>query len=288
MELPMYKEAEYTKGWFGLALFSDVHLGATDIQEQRLKDDLKRSCDEGRRILFNGDMVEAILPSDRKRYTPSRARTNRDDVLNELTYYAVDTLAPYVDYIDLIGTGNHDDAPIKYNGYDIVGAIVTLLNTKRSKSLGNIHRAGYQGYARYSVGNMLPSGLKHKTAFTIYHHHGAGGSSPVTKGMIDFNRIVYSHDADLYWLAHKHVGTQDPHIIRDRMTQQNRYEVRRSQAVFTPGYKNATNFSPKDGGYNYDYSDHFYSMQACGYAVVNLYQDNKTKRMKKDFEVISR
>ena len=33
----MYREAEYTKGWFGLALFSDIHLGATDIQEQRLK-----------------------------------------------------------------------------------------------------------------------------------------------------------------------------------------------------------------------------------------------------------
>ena len=284
----MYREVEYTQGHFGLALFSDIHLGATDIQEDKLKDDLKRSCDEGRRILFNGDMVEAILPMDKKRYTPSRAMSNRDDVLNELTYYAVDTLAPYVDFIDLIGTGNHDDAPIKYNGYDIVGAIVTLLNTKRSKTLGNIHRAGYQGYARYSIGNQLPSGLKHKSAFTIYHHHGSGGSAPVSKGMIDFNRIIYSHDADLYWLGHKHVGTHDPYVIRDWLTAQNNYEVRRSQAVFTPGYKNARSFSPKSGGYSYDYSDHFYNMQACGYAVVDIYQDYKSKLMKKDFEVVSR
>ncbi len=284
----MYREVEYTQGHFGLALFSDIHLGATDIQEDKLKDDLKRSCDEGRRILFNGDMVEAILPMDKKRYTPSRAMSNRDDVLNELTYYAVDTLAPYVDFIDLIGTGNHDDAPIKYNGYDIVGAIVTLLNTKRSKTLGNIHRAGYQGYARYSIGNQLPSGRNHKSAFTIFHHHGSGGSAPVSKGMIDFNRIIYSHDADLYWLGHKHVGTHDPYVIRDRLTSQNNYEVRRSQAVFTPGYKNARSFSPKSGGYSYDYSDHFYNMQACGYAVVDIYQDNKSKGMKKDFEVVSR
>lgn len=284
---PMVRNVEYTKGHFGLALFSDIHLGATDIQEDRLRDDLKRSCDEGRRILFNGDMVEAILPMDKKRYTPSRAMSQRDDVLNELTYYAVDFLAPYVDYIDLIGTGNHDDAPIKYNGYDIVGAIVTLLNTKRSKTLGNIHRAGYQGYARYCLANNYKGRRMHHSTFTIYHHHGAGGSAPVSKGMIDINRIVYAHDADLYWLAHKHVGTMDPYIMRDHLTSSNKYEVRRCQAVFTAGYKNPVTFDKKDEGYNYDYSDHFYNMQASGYAVVDIYQDSKSKQIK-TFEVIPR
>ena len=33
----MIRDVCYTKGWYGLALFSDMHIGATDIQEQRLK-----------------------------------------------------------------------------------------------------------------------------------------------------------------------------------------------------------------------------------------------------------
>lgn len=283
---PMVRRGEFTKGHFGLALFSDLHLGGTDVQEKKLKDDLARSCDENRRILINGDVVEAILPTDRKRYTPSRAMTHRDDVLNELTDYAVKFLEPYADYIDLIGTGNHEHAPLKYNGYDIIGAICVLLNQKRSSSLDMIHRAGYQGYVRYII--ERPNVSKgHGSAFTIYHHHGIGGSAPVSKGMIDFNRIVYSHDADLYWLAHKHVGTHDPYIMRDRLTVGNKYEMRRCQAVYTAGYKNSANFDKKDEGYNLHYSDQFYNAQACGYAVVDIYQDLKDKTIK-TFEVISR
>ena len=125
MELPMIRDVCYTKGWYGLALFSDMHIGATDIDEKRLRDDLKTACDEGRRILINGDLTESIFPSDRKRYTPSRAMSSRDDVINEIMYDTVELLTPYVDYIDLIGTGNHDDAPIKYSGFDIVGAVCT-------------------------------------------------------------------------------------------------------------------------------------------------------------------
>jgi hypothetical protein len=106
--------------------------------------------------------------------------------------------------------------------------------------------------------------------------------------MIDINRIVYSHDADLYWLAHKHVGTMDPYIMRDHLTSSNKYEVRRCQAVFTAGYKNPVTFDKNDEGYNYDYSDHFYNMQASGYAwSVDIYQDSKSKQIK-TFEVIPR
>ncbi|MDX9780860.1 MAG: hypothetical protein RBT66_07470 [bacterium] len=280
---PMVRRSEFTDGHFGLALFSDLHLGATDIQEQKLRDDLKRSCDENRRILINGDVVEAILPHDRKRYTPSRAMSLRDDVLNEQTYYAVDFLAPYVDYIDLIGDGNHEAALLKYNSYDIIGAICVLLNQKRPQSIGMIHRAGYQGYARY----LIEYRKGHGNAFTIFHHHGVGGSAPVSKGMIDFNRIVYSHDADLYWVGHKHVGTHDPYVMRDRLTVGNKYELRRCHAVYTAGYKNGANFDKKGKGHNSHYSDQFYSMQACGYAVVDIYQNLNDKSIK-SVEVISR
>lgn len=280
---PMVRRVLWNKDAFGLALFSDLHLGANDIEEDKLRKDLEQSCNENRRILINGDVVEAILSTDKKRFTPSKSLSSRDDELNEITECAVTFLKPYADYIDLIGTGNHEQSTIRYNSFDIIGAICVLLNRERSKSLEPIHRAGYQGYAQYRIND---GNNKLTSVFTIYHHHGNGGSSPVSKGMIDFNRIIYSHDADLWWIGHKHVGTHDPYIIRDGLSRMGLYEQKIGQAVFTPGYKKAVNVDKK--GYNIYYSDQFYSMQACGYAAVNLFRDGHTQRLKERYEVISR
>ena len=280
---PMVRRVLWNKDVFGLALFSDLHLGANDIEEDKLKKDLEQACNENRRILINGDVVEAILSTDKKRFTPSKSLSSRDDELNEITEYAVGFLKPYADYIDLIGTGNHEQSTIRYNSFDIVGAICVLINRERSMNLEPIHRAGYQGYAQYRIND---GNVKKTSVFTIYHHHGIGGSSPVSKGMIDFNRVIYSHDADLWWIGHKHVGTHDPYIVRDGLTRMGLYKQKIGQAVFTPGYKKAVNVDEK--GYNIYYSDQFYSMQACGYAAVNLYRDSHTERMKDRYEVISR
>lgn len=280
---PMIKRVFWDGDHYGLALFSDLHLGANDTDEDKLKKDLEQSCNENRRILINGDLVETILPTDKKRFTPSKSMSLRDDALNEITEYAVNFLKPYADYIDMIGTGNHEQSVIKYNSFDIIGAICVLLNRERSRSLDPIHRAGYQGYAQYRIND---GNNRTTSSFTIYHHHGIGGSSPVTKGMIDFNRIIYSHDADLWWIGHKHVGTHDPYIIRDCLSPMGKYTQKVGQAVFTPGYKKAANIDKKD--YSIYYSDQFYSMQACGYAAVNLFRDSHTQRLKNRYEVISR
>ena len=142
-----------------------------------------------------------------------------------------------------------------------------LLNRERSKSLEPIHRAGYQGYAQYRIND---GNNKLTSVFTIYHHHGNGGSSPVSKGMIDFNRIIYSHDADLWWIGHKHVAPMTPYIIRDGFQGWDLYEQKNRAGRFHSRYKKAVNVDKK--GYNIYYSDQFYSMQACGYAAVNLFQ----------------
>ena len=84
---PMIRRVLWDGDHYGLALFSDLHLGANDIEEGKLKKDLEQSCNENRRILINGDVVEAILFRDRKRFTPSKSLSGRDDELNEITEY---------------------------------------------------------------------------------------------------------------------------------------------------------------------------------------------------------
>ena len=236
MKAPLIKEIFYTREEgpeLKLALFSDLHIGADDVDLKRMDSDLEKAANEDRRILINGDIAELRLPQDKKRWTASKLISQRDDVLNETMELCFEKLKPYVDYIDMIGTGNHDESPIKYDSFDLVGALVTLLN--REKKNGTIHRAGYQGYVRYRI---RPTHEKaSSTPFTIYHHHGSGGSAPVSKGMIDFNRIVYSHDADLFWIGHKHTAIQDNGIMRDGLNRIGKYTQKVCKAVITPGYK---------------------------------------------------
>jgi len=254
-----------------LALFSDLHIGAEDCDIKTMRRDFATSADEERRFSINGDIAELIVPSDRKRFTASKLMSRRDDVINETLELSFKELKPFADYIDVIGTGNHEESPIKYNSFDFIGALIVLLNRERSVTLPPIHRAGYQGYMQYKLKPVTKR--KACTPFTIYHHHGAGGSAPVTKGMIDFNRMIYSHIADLYWMGHKHTAIQDNGIVRDGLNKNGNYVQTVSKALITPGYK--MHEIDKEQGCRLKYSDGFYNMQAKGYGVVDLYI-NKT------------
>lgn len=263
-----------------LALFSDLHIGADDIDIKRMRKDLSQACNEDRRLSINGDIAELVLPTDRKRYTASKSMSQRDDIINEALEMCFAELKPYADYLDVIGTGNHDEAPIKYDSFDLVGALCVLLNRERSKTLPPIHRASYQGYMQYKIrysSKTIP--------FTIYHHHGAGGASPVTKGMIDFNRVVYTHDADLYWIGHKHTAIQDNGIMKDGLNAKGNYYQKVCKGVFTAGYK--TQQIEERKGYHIKYSDGFYNLQATGYAIVDVYI-NKRDGFLEHFDVLSR
>ena len=257
-----------------VALFSDLHLEARDCDITRLKQDLKTEHDRGARMLFNGDMFDCILPSDRKRYSSGRDISHNDAKLNEAENIGFELLRPYVDDIDYMGTGNHEISVLKYHHYDIIQGLVSRLNAIRDPKLPKISRGGYQGYIRYRFHQEGSKGHGSKFSYTIFHHHGAGGSSPVTKGMVDFNRVVNAHVANLYWLGHKHTGVQDPYIMRDRLAQSGNIIVERCHAVFTPGYKHPRMLDDYSDGYVVDYGDTFYNMQAQGYVQLNLKLDN--------------
>lgn len=259
---------EGSTGVVPIALFSDTHLEARDCDLGRLRDDLKHEHDRGARMLFNGDMFDGILPSDKKRFTSGRDVSCNDAKLNNAIDLAYDLLEPYVNNIDYMGVGNHEISILKYHNFDMIMALAARLNAVRDKSLPPIFRGGYQGYIRYRFNTGKGNGPK--WTYTIFHHHGAGGSSPVTKGMIDINRLSSNHVANLYWLGHKHSGVQDPYIMRDRLNMSGRIVVERCHAVYTPGYKHPKMIDDYKDGYVIDYSDGFYGMQAQGYVQLNL------------------
>lgn len=179
---------------------SDFHLEAPGTDLKLLKRELDNAQTQNARIFINGDVFNFLLPSDRKRYSKSEDKTQRDDLLNVALQTATTFLQPYVDYIDIIGIGNHEKEVIRRHSVDLTAFLIETLNQSRSRSLPRIRHGGYTGFIRlsYTVG-----GGGGKT-YDIFYNHGQGGSSEITKGLIDLNRYAGHTDANLIWLGHKH------------------------------------------------------------------------------------
>ena len=185
----------------GITLMSDLHLDSAHTDIDAIRKELEEAKKNGDRILINGDVFDAILPSDRKRYTPVASRPElrgRIDVLNASVELAADLLYPYSNQIDMIGIGNHEASMEKHHSVDMV----MLLLDKLAPAFSNGHQINYGGYTGFVEYSAKLNGSSRR--LVIYYHHGGGGASPVTKGIIDFNRKAVFVDSDVVWVGHKH------------------------------------------------------------------------------------
>ena len=222
-----------------LCLISDIHLIARSCNEDAVRRLLDRAVDEARRILINGDLIDGIFPKDFKRYVPSvvmAAMSGRDDLLNSTVQYAIDFLTPYKEYIDFIGVGNHELSVLQYHSYDVMRPICQGLSTTAHK----VKQGQYMGFLRYPL--SATSTQVHN--YDIYYTHGAGGASPVTKGMIEFNRILSGvQNVNMVWAGHMHTTTW---TAENRLSMNQVGEVKNTivDAVRTAGF-----LGHKEGSY---------------------------------------
>lgn len=191
----------------GFLLQSDLHIGAPHVDYDAIKQEWEEAAKHGDRILINGDVFDAILAKDQKRYTPSVVHPRlrgRDDQVNAAVDWAVEMMAPYAHLIDVIGVGNHETTLQRYNGSDITKFLIRDLTKALPKQHKGhiIHYGGYGGFVDY---RLNWGGIDRATKrFVIHYFHGSGGAAPVTKGMIDFARRQWVEGADISWLGHKH------------------------------------------------------------------------------------
>lgn len=199
--------------WFLFA--SDLHLGEAASNVARIKQDLDRARELNARIIMPGDVIGMILPKDHKRYQPAcvaSALRNRNDTVNAYVEYARDVLGPYADLIDMVGMGNHEIMAQKYHSVDVTRLLVQSLSEKcrTSKREFRGKHGGLTGYIQYRF--KRPGG--DSKAYNIWYHHGTGAGAPVTKGLIDANRIKVSWpQADIYVTGHNHFRWVDPDCI---------------------------------------------------------------------------
>ena len=185
-----------------LCLMSDLHIGGLHVDYKLIDKELADAKKRGAKILINGDVFDAVLPGDRKRYRANnlhpRLYEAGDDMLGESIRWAYEILAPYKDDIIMIGDGNHDDAVARYHHIEPVKHLVVMLNGAD----GKIQYGGYHGFIHVQ---LRPFSDTHYGQYVIHYHHGAGGAAPVTKGAITFSRAaMWIEGADAIWRGHTH------------------------------------------------------------------------------------
>ena len=259
---------------FVFGLFSDLHIDSIGCDWQRLQADFDHVVAENGRILINGDLVDGIFPTDRKRFSRSGNVSNDDAQINSVVEYVTNKLLPYADYIDYIGFGNHEVTIVKFNNLDIISLIVYNLNQARNKKLQPIQRGGYVGFVNLSF--RIKDGSTRR--FVIYRDHGKGGNSPVTKGTIALQRLYATFDADLYWLGHSHqsiIDSQSQWSIG--ISSQGNIYKKPKIGIITPGYQNCFTETSANELYKLNFpEERFHAPTGLGYGLLKINLDSKS------------
>lgn len=255
----------------GITFVGDPHTFKVQSLTDQLESDLKEAKNRGDDIVLWGDIDDWIVPSDTKRYTNGKYNTDVDAIVN----YKVDRLAefykPFADNIIIMKLGNHETAFIKHHHVDPMAMLIRDLNRERSGGLKPIFYGGYTMWWLLKFVNFTEEGKRSGSkSVKMWLHHGAGGSSPVTKGAIDRARIQDNISADVYVIGHKHTSV---HVVTKHEYLDDYGNVKRNDRDFliVPGYSGWEQEAPGDNGYTLNWSsESFYGLEATGCARIRL------------------
>lgn len=255
---------------FTFGLMSDVHIDSPGHDRERFTRDMDRLASEGATVLFNGDIFDAIMPGDRKRYSRGGDVMSQDAQVNERVDYVFERLRPYADCIGYLGYGNHEVSVVKYNNADPIAMLQRELSKVRSPKLPAILRGGYVGFI-YLHFHRKGDGVKRHV---IYRDHGKGGNSPVTKGVIALNRLYSTYDCDTAWIGHSHTS------IIDNASQwaigvspQGKLYKAQKVGIITPGYQKCFEEQSYNDGEYYKLNfteERFYAPTGLGYGRLEV------------------
>lgn len=270
MDFTEYRFNTDDKKDFYFALFSDLHADSNTFSRDEFVKDAEKYKSIGARFAFNGDIFDSILPTDRKRYTRGNDDFDDDAQINARLDFVVKLLKPYVNEIDFMGIGNHEASIVKYDHVDMVKMLCRELNLIRDPKLPPIQRGGYQGFLRLHFRDKSGKSIR---SFDIYREHGKGGSAPVTKGVINIQRLHTTFVADLYWLGHSHTSIIDQTPWTVYPNQSGTIVKRRKMTVITAGYQDSfiqRNLSENDSYRNAFPEEKFLTPGGIGSALLHI------------------
>ena len=244
-----------------------------DIMNTELKNSMEKTnnrLDKINRHLHR-DITDSILSTD-KRYSKSEDIFPQQDMLNRIVEQTTELLMPYVNYIDIIGIGNHELTVLRKYNYDIIRDVLYRLNQNRKKELIPIYHGGYARWVRFIFNHNSESVNTPRTSkFDIYMHHGIGGSAPVTKGMIDLSRLS-GVVVDLIVISHKHRQVFNQDKIMSISDKGDHVDVRNRMKIITGCFKQNINlYDINSEGMQVDYGEQkFYNAEETGGQFLNI------------------
>lgn len=218
--------------WF--LLRSDVHHDNPHCDQKLERKHLDQAKERNAGIIDAGDLFCAMQGKFDKRADKSALRPEHQsgDYLDRLVKTAADFYEPYAHNFLLIGRGNHETAIHKRAETDLTERLVERLND-RTKS--KIQAGGYGGWVKF----CFTSNKTKRDSRNLYYYHGTGGGGPVTRGVIQTNRLaVFTPDADFTLTGHTHDEWYVP-IQRHRISERGDLYQDEQLHIRTPGYKDA-------------------------------------------------
>ena len=168
----------------------DIHLGNQACDERAFKAYLADS-DEATYFLGGGDLMDAVIVSDAKRYRKSMDGADGEDIIDYQVQRAASILSPYRERILGLGSGNHEDS------------IVTHCSTDMTRRLCRQLDVPYLGYSGLYRLKFTENGNRGRTVDIRYHHGWASGRTP--GGQLTSNTKDVAHwDADIFLYGHGH------------------------------------------------------------------------------------
>jgi hypothetical protein len=197
-------------------LISDLHWDNPHCDRGLLKNHLDEALRRNAAIILNGDTYCCMGGKYDRRADKSliRPEHNTDRYFDAIVDTSVEWFAPYAKNILLIGYGNHETAIIKHGETDLLQRFASTLNYATGSA---VEVGGYGGTIDIRVQHDNLRGVN----FVVHYYHGAGGGGPVTKGVIQDQRLLASTEGyDLTWMGHVHELYYHQNIIHryDRST----------------------------------------------------------------------
>lgn len=215
-------------------LRSDAHHDSTacdqDLEMRHLLEAERRNafiCDIG--DLFDCMNGRYDKRADREHLRPEY---QHGPYLNRLIDVGYERYARFAPLWLHMSPGNHETAVAKHNDFDLTQQLYARL--KPTAPMLNLGR--YAGYIRFHLYYLK----REIGSVMIAYHHGFGGSAPVTRGVIQTNRMAISYpDADIVWSGHTHTEFYLS-IARQRIDHQNGLYRDEQYHIRSPGYKEDT------------------------------------------------
>ena len=217
-----------------ILLRSDAHHDSTAADQEMEMRHLLEAERRGALICDIGDLFDCMNGRYDKRADREHLRPEyqHGPYLNRLIDVGYERYRRFAQRWLHMSPGNHETAVAKHNDFDLTQQLYSRL--KPDAPLLNLGR--YAGYIRFHVNAFG----RRSGSIVLAYHHGFGGSAPVTRGIIQTNRMAISYpDAHIVWSGHTHTEFYLS-IARQRLLQTNQIARDEQIHIRSPGYKEDT------------------------------------------------